>query len=293
MPTFRTEDFETDDATGDLEVKDEKVTVVEEPEDEVVETKEETTEETPTASNRVKISDLELDDSDLPEDLRGKIKTGKDLLDHFNNTRNFARDLYNRIGDRDEPKPKEETETKPKQPLFTEDDLGIGADPSKVEEKLNNLVNERVQPYILSSLQKDSENNARTLLENENEFPYAKRFAKEILSAAARMDVSQTANPQTWKSLYNYVVGANHSILLEELRKNNPNPKPKAPAAEKGDNGSKSSKASKGNDPDFEARVKNAKLSPEQKMVAEAMGITEDAFTRQALKMGIELNGKL
>lgn len=301
MPTFRTEDFETTN-DGDLEVKDEKLTAVEDDNvaDDVVVTDSEAADDitpdvpeeaTPPAPSRVKISELEIDDSDLPEDLRGKIKTGRDLLAHFESTRNFARDLYNRIGDNSKPEP--EPEPKPREPLLSEDDLGIGADPAKVEEKLNNLVNERVQPFIVSAWQRDSETNARELLSNEKEFPYAKRFAREILSAAARMDVSQTANPQTWKNLYNYIIGANHATLLEELQKNNPPPKPKAPAAERGDNGSKSSRTSKGNDADFEARVKNAKLSPEQKMVIESTGISEEQFIRNALKMGMELNGKL
>lgn len=298
MPTFRTEDFESTDA-GELDLKNDAVPAADEDEGNEPEPSADPGPDTgtevvpePSPSTRARISELEIDDSDLPEDLRGKIKTGKDLLAHYERTRDFARDLYSKIGTQPAAEPKE-PEPEPTGPLFTEDDLGIGADPSKVEEKLNRLVNERVQPFIISSMQNASETHAKNLLSNEQEFPYAKRFAKEILGAAAQMDVSQTAKPETWKNLYNYVVGANHSVIVEELRKSNPPPKPQAPASERGDNGSKSSRTSKGNDADFEARVKNAKLAPEQKMVAESMGISEDAFIRQALKMGIELNGKL
>lgn len=300
MPTFHSDDFEA--AEGEeLKPKDGAVPPVEEenegenPEggDKLDQGGDQGQDPgTEGGSEAAPFTKLEIDLNDLPADLRDKIKSGKDLVTAYDNTRRFAQDLYNRIGETQQPPKKEEE--KPKQPIFTEDDLGIGADPSKVEEKLNNLVNERVQPFIVSTLQKTSEENARNIFTNETEFPYAKRFQREILMAASNMDVSQTANPATWRNLYNYIVGANHSVLLEEAKRNNPNPKPKAPAAEKGNNGSKSSRvSSKGEDADFEARVKDAKLSPEQKMVAESMGITEDDFIRQALRMGYVLNGKL
>lgn len=205
------------------------------------------------------------DGDDVPEELRGQ--TARELLNNFNTLRNYGRQLVQQMqtlqasqgngGGQTQSTPKQEEVS------FTEDDFGIGADPQRFAQKLDQFLSQKTQPFLVSIYQQQAQNAMQSVATNKEMFPYYNDYKDEILQAASQLPINQAADLRSWKFIHDQVV-ARHVDEIARKRASQPRPKPQH--SERGAGGQAKNK--KGGD-----------LSAEEKALARIFGVSEDSVT--------------
>lgn len=161
---------------------------------------------------------------------------------------------------------------------LTEEELGVGSNPASVQDKLSKLLEAKVGPVIRQ--QQFQILNTRSLLnmtQAREVLPHFKKYEAEIVMEASKKDVTETANPQTWKDLHDMVVARHQEeIIAERLAEGSKRPKPQFSERGKGKSGGGSDK-------------KRSTLSDEQRRVLKGLQdagaqITEEQYLARVQK---------
>jgi len=251
---------ELEDQPDTLEA-DEQLPVQDEEEDFEDEDEEEEQEQ----PQRPDYQSIRLDGDDIPEPLRGK--SVSEAMQQYNSILSHAQQMAQQMRQGQMQQQQQQTPPEPEKPVFEDDDL-LG-DARNFETKLNQFVQRRVSPYVQQQMQAQTQQ-ARQLAQQQfgDEF---QRWGQEIDQLAGQLPVQQTANPQTWAQLVQYVRGQHmDEIIQERIQAAQQQPRKRPPPSERGRAPAQGGR-----------KKQKGEISAEEREVMQLLGIDETTWKAQ------------
>jgi hypothetical protein len=150
---------------------------------------------------------------------------------------------------------------------FSEDDFGVGADPEKFQEKLNQrleqFAQQKMQPFVISQMVQSSQMAHQQAKSN---LPYWELFGPQIEEYMGQQRVDVTSQYGNWAAVHDRLVTMNMPKVMEHEQKKRAKPEPgfsetRNTVQNGGDKGKK-----------------RVKISREQADIAAAMGVPVESI---------------